>query len=258
MHPGSDAGTVSVFGARRQPPPAIKQGEAPGQVPRRPRDSFKLITITRLVTAIAVSKRIDDPFTRGLTPAMDGKTYWTLVVSVLLAFLGWIAKYWSDARAAARKAQLDYLNAQLSELYGPLLALEHASTTIWERFRKLHRPESPSYFSSLPAPTEDDLAAWRLWMQEVFMPLNLQMEATILARTDLIEGDNFPPCFHKLLAHVAGYKPVFRQWASGDFSDHTSVIDYPKQELQAHIHESYGVLSSRRKRLLALVARKRR
>jgi uncharacterized PurR-regulated membrane protein YhhQ (DUF165 family) len=57
-----------------------------------------------------------------------------LFVTVLLAFLGYLATYVNNAASDARKAQIELVNSQLERLYGPLLALATSSTETWENF----------------------------------------------------------------------------------------------------------------------------
>jgi hypothetical protein len=56
-------------------------------------------------------------------------------------------------------------------------------------------PEPEPFFKRATPPTERDLAAWTLWMSEVFVPLHAKMDQVILANVHLIEGAAFPPAF---------------------------------------------------------------
>ena len=39
------------------------------------------------------------------------------------------------------------------------------------------------------------------------------------------------PLMH-LCAHVAAYKPVMKRWEMNDFSDHLSLSEFPRKELE--------------------------
>jgi hypothetical protein len=171
------------------------------------------------------------------------------LVALVLALIGLAGKYIQDRRIAERKARLERTNSQLRELYGPLFALERAGTATYAEFRKRYRPNKP-YFSADKPPTAADLSAWRLWMTEVFMPVNLQMENIILANSHLILGGYFPKCFHELLAHIAAYKPVLKRWKDGDFGDHLSVIEFPHGELPAYLSAAVILLQQHQQELL--------
>ena len=176
---------------------------------------------------------------------MDGHTW----IALLVACIGYAAKYVNDLRIAERKDQLDRVNAQLRDLYGPLLALIQASDTAYIEFRKKHR-HGTQYFVGDPPPTERDLAAWRNWMTHVFMPLNRKMESVILANAHLIEDRLFPPGFHALLAHVAGYKTVMNAWKEQNYAEHQSIVDFPRAVLPTYVKETYEALMAKQHRLL--------
>jgi len=179
---------------------------------------------------------------------MDGKTIATLIVTVSVAFLGFIVKYLNDIAFARRKDRLDRINLQLRNLYGSLYAIDQATHIAWKAFRSRYRKDQ-SFFSSNPPPTEADLAAWRLWMLEVFMPLNLVMEKAIVENADLIIENEIPKCFLQLIAHIAAYKPVLRKWQNGDYSEHLSMSGYPK-ELRPYVETSYIKLKDERTTLI--------
>src|ERR1043166_3187328 len=179
---------------------------------------------------------------------MDSKTAATLIVTVILALVGYIVKYANDIAGARRKDRLERLNLQLRGLYGPLYAFDKATNIAWLAFRSTYRPNVP-YFDIVDQPTEQDLAAWRLWMSEVFMPLNLQMEKAIVENADLIIENEMPASFINLIAHIAAYKPVLQKWRAGDFSEHLSMSAYP-EDLAQYVEAGYLSLKNERAALL--------
>ena len=180
---------------------------------------------------------------------MNSATLNSLTVSVLLALLGIAGKYWNDLRIARRKDRLERVNQQLRELYGPLSALVEAGSMAWGAFRTRHRP-GVNYFSDGNPTSQEDLGAWRLWMLEVFMPLNLRLESLILDHADLVDESEMPEGFRLLIAHVTSYKPVLKGWADGNFSEHLSVIPFPRVQLEAHVSTTYGRLKREQGMLL--------
>ena len=111
-----------------------------------------------------------------------------------------------------------------------------------------YRPNK-TFFHSEPPPNEEELAAWRLWMSEVFIPLNLQMERAIIENGDLIIGEGMPKCFVDLCAHVAAYKPVIKKWELGDYSTNKSEIAFP-EELRPYVTEMYLKLKTEQAKLV--------
>src|SRR5262249_37870131 len=153
---------------------------------------------------------------------------------MFLAFVGYVVTYRNSVRLAQRKDRLDRIDRQLRELYGPLFALITASGEAWTGFRAIYRSRARSYWRSAPKPTEQEAAAWRLWMTEVFMPLNTRMAQLVTEHADLVEEPEMPPSLLKLCAHVEGYRAVLAAWKDGDFSRHASVVDFPGSDLLAY------------------------
>src|SRR5215217_8916125 len=122
------------------------------------------------------------------------------LVGVFVAAIGYVIKYWTDLKIEQRNDRLERVNRQLSEFYGPLLALTRASGESWQAFRKRHRPGEGSFWKGDPPPTEEDVAAWRLWMTTVFVPVHQRMMELVLERADLVEEPDMPACLLALCA----------------------------------------------------------
>jgi hypothetical protein len=179
---------------------------------------------------------------------MDVRTVVTISVTVALALLGYLFTYMNNLRLARRKDRLDRVDRQLRDFYGPLFALEQASTRVWKAFREKNRPDG-AYWGTPAPPSEDEGEVWRLWMKEVFMPLNTEMVKIITDHADLLEESEMPDILLELCAHVYGYKAVMRAWESGDFRKNTSVIDFPS-EISQYAASSYRNLKREQSRLL--------
>lgn len=50
---------------------------------------------------------------------MPVTTVWALMIPIIVAILGIIAKYWNDLKIAQRKDRLERVSQQLRQLYGP-------------------------------------------------------------------------------------------------------------------------------------------
>ena len=175
------------------------------------------------------------------------QAFWTTAVTIFLALLGYLATYINNLRLSQRKDKLDRVNRQLSELYGPMFSLTNASNIAWQGFRSRHRPDQ-AYFDGTELP-EADLAAWRLWMTTVFMPINTRLYELILAKSDLLIETKMPHSFLMFCAHVAAYQAVLEQWKNMDYSEHLSVIEYPR-EIEQYAQESYTKLKAMQAGLL--------
>jgi hypothetical protein len=185
------------------------------------------------------------------------------LVGVVAAVLGYFATYGTNLRLAQRNDRLERINQQLSEFYGPLLALTRSSGQSWQAFRQRYRPPgSESFWKSDPPPTKEDVAAWRLWMTTVFMPMHQQMMELVLNHAHLIEEPEMPPCLLALCAHVHGYQAILKEWETGEVSiereDNISVVNFPGQELADYAATAFGRLKAEQAELLGSTAKTNR
>jgi len=174
----------------------------------------------------------------------------TTGITVSLAFFGYIITYVNNLRLSQRSERLERVNRQLSSLYGPLFAMAHASQMAWDAFRKKYRPNHILYFDASEPITEDDLKAWRLWMETVFMPNNLQMYELITSKADLLIESEMPSCLLEFCAHVTAYKAVIKKWSQNDFTEHLSYVSYPGPALLVYTKESFQRLKAEQTRLM--------
>ena len=174
----------------------------------------------------------------------------SIITTVVLAFVGYMVTYFNNIRIENRKAQVKFVSDQVQYLYGPLFSLSHASDQAWIAFRSRCRPGG-SFFGDprKPPPTPQELEQWRLWMSEVFMPINLNMEEAIIQHAHLIEEETMPKSFLALLAHVEVYKAVIKGWQSGDFSQHTSYLNFP-ESFRNNVTKTFETLKHRQFELI--------
>ena len=189
-----------------------------------------------------------------LTSRVDWKVVAPLLVTIVVAFSGYYYSYTNNVALENRKAQLERVDRQLKELYGPLYALANASGETWTEFRKVYRPTGP-YWGSDPSPSKEEAEAWRLWTKEVFMPLNLEMEALVLKHSDLLAEAEMPKILLELSAHIAGYKPVLKAWERGDVSRNVSLINFP-DGLTRYAEDNFRRLKAKQAMLLGELDRK--
>jgi|SRR5215510_7008978 len=165
----------------------------------------------------------------------------TTTITVLLAFLGYIATYLNNLQLSRRKDRLERVNQQLSELYGPMFSLTHASSIAWKWFKEAH--------SANVEPTEGDLKEWRLWMSVVFMPQNEKLYDIILNKSDLLIETSMPQSLLDFCAHTVAMQAVLEKWKNKDYSEHYSVARYPR-DIEQYAHESYTKLKAEQSKLL--------
>ena len=189
---------------------------------------------------------------------MDG-TEAVAIVGVVVAVIGYFVTYRTNLRLAQRNDRLERINRQLSEFYGPLLALTRSSDQSWQAFRKRYRPGGGSFWKSDPPLTVEDAAAWRLWMTTVFMPVHQRMMELVLNRADLIEEPDMPSCLLALCAHVNGYQAILKEWETGEISiereDNLSIVNFPGDELAAYAATAFSRLKAEQAELLGSTAK---
>jgi hypothetical protein len=179
----------------------------------------------------------------------DNKKYLiSLMITICLAFSGYLYTYQSQLKLTQRHGKLERVNSQLRNLYGPLYALTQVEKRNWETFRQVNKPVG-SYWSNDNPPTKEEAVAWRIYISEIDMPRYLKMEKIILENADLIEGNDIPSILLDLSIHIAGYKEVLYRWKSNDFSQNTSYYNYPK-DIRDYAEKNYKDLKNRQSQLL--------
>ena len=189
---------------------------------------------------------------------MDG-TEVVAIVGVVVAVIGYFVTYRTNLRLAQRNDRLERINSQLSEFYGPLLALTRSSDQSWQAFRKRYRPGGGSFWKSDPPLTVEDAAAWRLWMTTVFVPVHQQMMELVLNHAHLVEEPDMPSCLLTLCAHVNGYQAILKKWDTGEISiereDNLSIVNFPGEELAAYAATAFSRLKAEQAELLGSTAK---
>lgn len=180
---------------------------------------------------------------------MDLATTLTILVSVGLGVAGYLFTYVNDRSKARRRDQLDRVSRQIRELYGPVYVLSEASNRTWRAFRSTCRPTG-SFFDPDEPPTDDDLAAWRLWIVNVFQPTNERLVETVFAHADLLEESEIPPVILQAVAHVQAHRTLIAKWGDSDYTEHAPPLNFPGREIQQWAAEGYQRLKMRQRELL--------
>jgi hypothetical protein len=175
-----------------------------------------------------------------------------LVVTIALAFAGYLATYLNGVRLSQRQERLARVNRQLSDFYGPLFALTEGNSRSYAEFLERNvRPDGSSPFGEGgPAATERESSEWRLWASTVFLPNIQAMRDLVIQRADLLREREVPPVLLELCAHVSGYEITAARWAREDYSEHLSVVPFPGEEIRAYARRGFTELKAEQARLL--------
>ena len=162
-----------------------------------------------------------------------------IVVTVVLAFIGYIATHRNNLSLARRREALELINAQINEFYGPLYIVATVGRIEYlALISKMGREPEGELERPL---AQDEFREWRIWMTQVFMPMNEWCEKLLLEHAYLLREEKLPDCIIRFFTHVAGYKPVLKKWADGDLSEQFSIIDFPT-DLEEYAKAAYKQL----------------
>ncbi len=165
------------------------------------------------------------------------------ILTIILAFIGYLTTFLSARMLARRKDKLDLVNKRLNEFYGPLYV---ASQTGNIAYQSLLKKQGKTQCHPI---RDEELTEWVLWMTTIFMPLNDVREKIIIEKAYLIVEEQMPRCLLDFVTHVVGYKALLSKWAQGDYSERRSTIGWPP-EFDGYVERSYRSLKAEQTRLL--------
>src|SRR5271157_2279942 len=165
------------------------------------------------------------------------------VLTVVLAFAGYLVTFLSARMLERRRDKLDLVNKRLNEFYGPLYVASQAGNIA---YRSLLKKQGKT--QSFPI-LDEEMKEWVLWMTTIFMPLNDVREKIIIEKAYLIVEEHMPKCLLEFVTHVVGYKAVLAKWAEGDYSERRSTIGWPPA-FDEYVTRSYKALKAEQTHLL--------
>ncbi|QDT64187.1 hypothetical protein [Calycomorphotria hydatis] len=173
-----------------------------------------------------------------------------IVVTIGLTFVGYLVTYAMQRAQSSCDAKLAHVNMQLRNLYGPLYTTLKANEAIWRKFTTEKWPAhgGDAYFGKELETTPEEKERWRLWMIEVFEPINVRIEKAIIENGDLLIDSKLSEPLINMLAHIAAYRALYPKWQAGDFTDHTSLINFPG-DLLPQVEAAYQKLLKQQRAL---------
>lgn len=120
------------------------------------------------------------------------------------------------------KNQVEHINKQLDQFYGPMLALSGAGSVLWKNFCQVKK-RSPSHFFTKDSNEEENrltddevFVDYMRVMREVFYPMDYKREKLIVTNAALIELDgetnNFPEVLIQVISHSAELRAIIKRW----------------------------------------------
>jgi hypothetical protein len=165
------------------------------------------------------------------------------ILTILLAFIGYLTTFLSARMLARRKDKLELVNKRLNEFYGPLYVASQAGHIA---YRSLLKKQGKTQSDPI---TDEEMKDWVLWMTTIFMPLNNVREKIIIEKAYLVVEEQMPRCLLDFVTHVVGYKAVLAKWAEGDFVERRSTIGWPPA-FDGYVERSFKALKAEQTCLL--------
>ena len=183
--------------------------------------------------------QLQDPSSLSLAGQVQSVT----VLTIVLAFAGYLVTFMSTRMLARRQDKLRLVNRRLYEFYGPLYVASQAGNIA---YRSLLKKQGKTQSEPI---LDSEMKEWVLWMTTIFMPLNDVREKIIIQKAYLIVEEQMPQCLLDFVTHVVGYKAVLSKWAEGDYSERRSTIGWPP-EFDIYVERSYAALKAQQTQLL--------
>jgi len=197
-------------------------------------------------TADRAPGRVDSQTMHPANPVLapvEGLLQNAAILTILLAFAGYLVTFFSARMLARRRDKLELVNRRLNEFYGPLYVASQAGNIA---YRSLLEKQGKTQCHPI---TDGEMKEWMLWMTTIFMPLNDIREKIIIEKAYLIIEEQMPQCLLDFVTHVVGYKAVLAKWSEGESAERRSTIGWPP-EFDGYVARSYAFLKGEQTRLM--------
>ena len=178
--------------------------------------------------------------------------FWTVGgITAVLSVL--ILMHFFSVRAqgvnAQREKRLEEVEKKLRNLYGPLHILRISGERSFMEFKSRYFPNRERLFWDGIEPTEEEYKSWRIWVENVLLPNNLEIERCILENSELVDEDQIPEPMKDFLVHSAAVKALVARWNAGLYDEYHSASSFPV-EFNSYIERAYHRLRKRRQQLI--------
>ena len=173
--------------------------------------------------------------------------------AILPALAGYLFTYYNTKKTDERKAQIERINDQVRELYGPLLACISATRSAYAAMVRQHSPDGTieGFVHAIKEnPSGPEGVAYRHWMKSVLQPLNEKAADVIVNHLNLLESTTIHPSLLQFVAHVSSLRVVIKQWDEGSL-DQWSAVTYP-DALPEYIEKEFKKIKRRQAELLGM------
>ncbi len=168
-----------------------------------------------------------------------------IAAAIIAGLVGFFLNVRESKITHKRTERLNYINEQIKYLYGPLFLHVRAGYEINEYL------EDKFGRKPIDELSEFELKEWRLWANEVFIPLNTKQEDLLLKNAHLLVENEVPKCVVELITHTSEMKVLSEKWKKEDIAQNFS-HPYP-QSLKGYCEATYLALKEEQKKLIELI-----
>ena len=172
-----------------------------------------------------------------------------IIIPLMLAIIGYFFTYFYRLLLAKRSDKLRFIERQINEFYGPLYITGKVGKIMLEALRSKRDAFGIRFLNEDSPKSKEDISEWRIWVENIFMPLNRKRQEIIIDKAHLIREEEIPFCLLQFITHVAGYEALLNKWEKDDFSESVSFFAFP-YDLDEYSEKSYLVLKKNQLKLL--------
>ena len=179
------------------------------------------------------------------------------VITACVTALGWVVTNYLSQRREEQKvkaeATLRYVERQLEELYGPLVALMYEGRQV---FQELLRSLGRDYvFLEGVALPQDELKTWLFWADNSFLPRNRQIRDLLTSKPHLVEGSDFSESYVLFFLHESSWRVRHERWVKEKVAyDWHSSVNWPLQ-FERDVIDTFKALKAKHSELLGMLQR---
>jgi Fe-S cluster biosynthesis and repair protein YggX len=178
-----------------------------------------------------------------------------ILITIIIALFGYLFTYYHKLKLKQREDKLKLIEKQINEFYGPLYMTVRSTEIMIAALYAKRKAMGMNFLDEDAPKSEKDISEWRIWVENIFMPLNEKILNLIIDKAHLIREKEVPECLLNFVAHVSGYRAIVKKWEKGDFSEAVSPFPYPR-DLKEYAERSYLELKEEQLRLVGEVNRK--
>ena len=185
-------------------------------------------------------------------------------IGLILVVFGWIVPHNQNVKLEAQRKkeelefrkiqwEKEYIDTQISELYGPISALLKEQKILFERVlfmfgRRSVFSKNQNSINDLP---EEERKIWIHFVDNYIIPINLKILEIIRNKQHLIYKSEIPDCFYKYLDYALGWELLDNQKRNGvpNYYEYYYSYNFPR-DFRLYINDTLLVLLKRKKELI--------